>query len=62
MSDVSADTAIASGSSTARTLSSRFSDEYSVEDFGVVDDPNGVNVTANTAAYRTALNAATRVA
>jgi hypothetical protein len=46
----------ATGTSTARTLASRFMDEVSVEDQGVVNDPTGVHVAANTAAYQAILN------
>ena len=62
MTDISTDTAIASNSTTARTLATRFADIISVEDYGVVNDPNGSYVTTNTAAYQAALNAGAGVA
>lgn len=41
---------------TARPLSNLFSDVYSIEDFGVVNDPTGIHIAANTIAYQNALN------
>jgi hypothetical protein len=49
---------LATGATTARSLAARLADIVSVEDFGVVDDPNGSNFAANTAAYQNAINAA----
>lgn len=49
---------LASGSNTARSLSDRFGDVFSVEDYGAVGDWNGTTGTDDTAAIQAAINAA----
>jgi hypothetical protein len=60
--DVSQGAVVATGATTARSLAARLGDIVTIEDFGVVDDPNGLYVASNTAAYQAALNAAASVA
>jgi hypothetical protein len=60
--DVTNAAVLATGATTARSLAARLADIVSIEDFGVVDDPNGQYVSANTAAYQAAIIAASGAA
>jgi hypothetical protein len=51
-------TALATGSTTARTLANRFADVVNVKDFGAVGDWNGTTGTNNTIAFQNAMAAA----
>jgi hypothetical protein len=49
---------LANGATAARSMAARLADIVSIEDFGVVDDPTGAYVAANTAAYQNAISVA----
>ena len=56
--NASSATALATGSTTARTLANRFNDVVNVKDFGAVGDWNGTTGTNNTIAFQNAMAAA----
>jgi len=59
--NISNSTAIATGSTTARSLANRFADVVNVRDFGAVGDWNGITGTDDTSAFQAALNSGAKL-